>query len=309
MLLEIIFILSSFVVLFKASNYLVDSSVKLSAYLGFPEFIIGFLVIAIGTSLPELSVSTISSIVGDPNISIGNIVGSNIVDLSFVLGISLLVYKKLKIESETLLRDIFASMLLSIGPLFLISLSTPHPLLGFFFIILFIYYLREVLKEKQLKREIEVKPKEAVFAGILIIPSLVLVLLSSYLITFFGEGLAVKFSIPSFLVGTTIIAFGTSLPELSTILMAMKKGHNYLAWGNIMGSLVTNSTLVLGVTCLFIEKHVFIKGLFPAVVLLFIFEIIIAIAAKMDREMRWVDGLSFLTAYFFYIFLEFLINV
>jgi len=279
----------SFIVLYKSSSYLVDSATKLAAYFNLPEFVIGFVIIAIGTSLPELSVSSVSSLLGDPNISIGNILGSNIVNIALVLAIAVLIYKKIKVESEFLLKDMFISMGLSIIPLILILVIQPNMFLGLIFLIMFVYYISRMMTQKQFRKGVEVKPREAVIAGAIIIPAIALVIFSSYLITIFGQTIASLFSVSSFLVGMSIVALGTSLPELATIIVSLKKGYNYLAWGNIMGSLVANSTLVLGTTLFLSNKQFTGINIIPAVGLL-------------------VDGISFILIYCFYVILEFLIN-
>jgi cation:H+ antiporter len=309
MLLELFFMVCSFIVLYKASTYLIDSSIKVAGYFRLPEFFIGFMILAVGTSLPELSIAAVSSMIGEPNISIGNVVGANIVDVTFVLGIAAIMYKRIRLQSEHLLKDMFITIFLSIAPLVLIVLFVPNRFFGFLFILMFIYYLLRIRGEKEFKKEVVVGTREAVIAGAVLIPSLVMVVFSSYLATLMAKAIAQMFSISPFLVGMTVISLGTTLPELSTTIVALKKKYSYLAWGNIMGSLVTNSTLVLGTVFSLSGTTFRSLSLYPAVGLLLIIEIMLMLITRMDKEIRRVDGFSFLLIYFFYVILEFLINV
>ncbi|HDD05047.1 MAG TPA: sodium:calcium antiporter, partial [Candidatus Aenigmarchaeota archaeon] len=251
MILEVGLLLFLILVLYKSSEVLVESARIISAYFDIPEFFIGFLFIAFGTSLPELAVSVASSYFGHVDIAYGTVVGSNILDIALVLGLIILLNRRIRIESDLLLRDMVFTILISLIPLFLLFFNLPHFILGSVLLSLFFLYLFKVMKEKRFKREIEVSAREAVKASLLIFPMLFLVIVTSFLIPNLVEQVAMDLKIDDLLIAMTFVALGTSLPELMAGMSAERKGYDYILWGDLTGSLVINATLVFGLSMLF----------------------------------------------------------
>jgi len=307
--LDVILLVSSLFVLFKSSEYLVQSARKLAGYFDLPEFLVGFIFLAVGTSLPELAVTVSATLGGNFSLAIGNVIGSNVANIAFVLGLSAILNKGIKLESQILTKNIFKMILVATIPVFLLVLNIPNKILGAILIALFAYYVFSIQREKRFKKEIPVKPKEAVTAGIVFLPLLLLLIFSSQTTIMFSKNIMEAFNVSGLIVGLTVIAFGTSLPEFVTVNFSLKKKYNYLAWGNVLGSLVTNTTLVLGVGLLLTSESISQIFALSSFAYLFFLEAMLILITRNDNELKASDGLVFLFSYVFYILLEFLINV
>jgi cation:H+ antiporter len=253
----------SLLTLSKSSDLTIDNSVKVADITGLGKTTIGFLLVAFSTSLPELSVSVISAI-GQENIgvAIGNVLGSNIVNICLILGICFLLISfknsgKLVLPSSLEREDAqslyFGLFIASIIPLTLVYIGYASRFIGIILLILFIYNTVQLSMKgtkKATKNEEGVASEDKkklnriltwTFLGT------IGVVVSSYFIVNSASYIAISFGIPRVVIGATIVAFGTSIPELVTSTDATKKGHLDLALGNIVGSGFINITCILGV--------------------------------------------------------------
>jgi len=232
--------------LWLGANWLVEGAVSVARKLGIPELVIGLTVISIGTSAPEFAVTILSALKGLPNISVGNIVGSNIFNLGFILGgvalvqpitTSAAIVKRdgsVLILSTLLLLLIFLDLSLSFREgILLLSLLAGY--------ILYLFFSRETLAEKVSAESFVWYQPIKLFIG------LAAILLSSHFLVESAASLARAFGISEWVIGVTIVAMGTSTPELVTSLVAVLKGHHGLSAGNLIGSDIFNLLGVLGV--------------------------------------------------------------
>jgi cation:H+ antiporter len=212
----------------------------------------GFILLSIATSLPELSVSTVASFTGEGGLSVGNVLGSNIANLTVILGLAVLFSRRaifFKGQSQKeLVQFLFIS---SIIPLFIVQRGSLGPILGIVLLILFAYFgvtvSRKTEDSKSNKTPLEgntavVIIKFMIGVGLVIVLSKFAVDTSVDIAEFIG--------LPASIVGATIIGLGTSLPELATTIQALKKGLFGMALGNLLGSCITNITLILGISSL-----------------------------------------------------------
>ena len=264
LLMNAIVLLAALAVLGKSSQITISRSVELADITGFGKTTVGFLLIALSTSLPELSVSVFSTTTEEAvGVAIGNVLGSNIVNVCLVLGASIL-YASLKQkacidflpiitedEIKTLQLGLFGASLIPLG---LIYLGYASRAIGLVLIAAFLvntYNLsrqRESYKEEgALGEERKMIPRLIVF----IIIGVTGVLVCSYYIVEAATFIALSIGIPKVVIGATIVAFGTSIPELATSIEATRNDALNLALGNIVGSGLLNLTLILGVTLSF----------------------------------------------------------
>ena len=264
LLMNAIVLLAALAVLGKSSQITISRSVELADITGFGKTTVGFLLIALSTSLPELSVSVFSTTTEEAvGVAIGNVLGSNIVNVCLVLGASIL-YASLKQkacidflpiitedEIKTLQLGLFGASLIPLG---LIYLGYASRAIGLVLIAAFLvntYNLsrqRESYKEEgALGEERKMIPRLIAF----IIIGVTGVLVCSYYIVEAATFIALSIGIPKVVIGATIVAFGTSLPELATSIEATRNDALNLALGNIVGSGLLNLTLILGVTLSF----------------------------------------------------------
>jgi len=252
-------LLASLVIIDKASDWTILNSVRVADITGFGKTTIGFILVAFSTSLPELCVSIFAAIGGENiGIAIGNVLGSNIVNICFILGICFLIVtlKSSEIielavvmtgeEIGTLYSGLFWA---SIIPLAILYIGYASRIIGIILLSIFVFYVYRLSKTRNIRDEGALGderrrlPKYAFFT----ILGAVLVVASSYFIVDSASNIAEDLGIPKIVIGATVVAFGTSLPELTTSISSIRRGHIDLTLGNIIGSCFINITCILGV--------------------------------------------------------------
>lgn len=253
MLLVILKLIAGIVLLFFGADYFVKGSASLARKMGVSSLVIGLTVVALGTSAPELLVSIKSAFEGVPGIAVGNVVGSNVLNISLVLGICAMIVP-LAVSLHVVKYDTPAMVFITAVATFFLWDKEITRVEGIALIVLFISYLttRGIMAYKESKegKDIEVEEVEIiqnVFLILLfIIGGLTALLFGANFLVDSGSKLARMFGVSDTIIGITIIALGTSLPELATSIMAATKKEADMAIGNVVGSNVFNIGLVLG---------------------------------------------------------------
>lgn len=259
MLFQILVFLASLFFLSEFSRETVKASIKLSKLTRLEELSIGLILLSILTSLPEIAVSTAAMVSKHVEISLGNIFGSNIANICLVLGLSSLFFP-LYLTEDTL-EKILNMLTLTIAIILLfLTLATASRTIGFVLLLVFICYAFYSTKKRITIKKLTFRPTtflERILKPVEIYKQIFILSFSVFGVIFFSNFLVVSASniafyanIPETLLGATLIALGTSLPELSLTFAALKKRHVNLALGNIIGSCLVNLTLVLGTTLL-----------------------------------------------------------
>ncbi|HOS68832.1 MAG TPA: calcium/sodium antiporter [Bacillota bacterium] len=246
----------SLYVLSKAADFLVDNAVKLSKAWGLSEIIIGVTIVSFGTTLPELSASIVSALQGNGDFALGNAVGSCITNTSLILGSGAL-FGKIPIDkkSSQKLSILIAAVALLILPTFPYKIVNNNgripQIMGIVFLLLipaYVYYL--ILQDKDTNSIQDSKPSNTAKGSA---PIIIKIFLAAFIITTSAsalvssaEVLAGRIGIPDVIISSTLVAFGTSVPELSTCIAAVKNNHGELAIGNILGANILNILLVTG---------------------------------------------------------------
>ena len=247
-----------FVILIKGADLLVDGASSIAEKLNISHLVIGLTVVAFGTSAPEMFVNVYASIQGNSDIAIGNILGSTIANILLILGVSAIIYP-LAVKNNTVWKEIPFSLLaaLILGILandYLIdqkssselSRSDGMVLLGFF--IIFIYYIFSIAKNSE--KTVNEAPKQLtnLKSVAYIVLGLTGLVLGGNWIVNGAVTIASQFGVSEYLIGLTVVAIGTSLPELATSAMAAYKGNTDIAIGNVVGSNIFNIFWVLGIS-------------------------------------------------------------
>jgi cation:H+ antiporter len=262
-LLAIVLLVILLVVLDQSSHMTVEYASKVADVTGLGKTTIGFLLLAFSTSLPELCVAFIASLGGEAALSAGNIFGSNITNVGLIIGIAVLLVALRRPRATTPIPSFakeelsslyFGLFIASIVPLSLVYLVEANWFVGLVLIMIFVVYTYQLLKIRIPREEYqritqEIKKKLRFFIALTFL-GIAGVIVSSFFIVEFAVDIAVSLDVPRTLIGATIIAFGTSLPEFSTTVKAFLGGHTALAFGNIVGSCFVNITLILGITLL-----------------------------------------------------------
>ena len=252
-------LLLGFVFLIKGAGFLVDGASSLAKKLNISNLVIGLTIVAFGTSAPELFVNLFASFNGTTDIAIGNIVGSNIVNVLLILGIAAIIYP-LKVGKGTVWKEIPMSLLAAILVLIMAndfivdgvnfnSLTRSDGVVLIAFFIIFLYYTFGIAKNTS-NDETQSPPK--VYSGLysagLIAIGLVGLVIGGQWIVNSATTIAVSFGLSSAFIGLTIVAIGTSLPELATSAVAAYKKNSDIAVGNVVGSNIFNIFWILGLS-------------------------------------------------------------
>ncbi len=246
-----LWLIVGFVLLIKGADFFVEGSSSVAKLLRVPSVIIGLTVVAFGTSAPELAVSVTAALNHNNGIAVGNVIGSNIFNLLVVTGLSCMVMA-LPADKKIMNWDFLYSIVIAVALLAMIAFDRSMGRIdGVILMVLFAYFLYVTIRAALSGRagaqeEIEVLSplKSAVF----IIGGLIAIVMGGDLVVDSASSIAAAFGLTENLIGLTIVAMGTSLPELVTSMVASKKGENGLALGNVIGSNIFNILLILGVS-------------------------------------------------------------
>lgn len=245
-------ILAGFGGLILGGDYLVRGAVEVAQRLRVSPLVIGLTLVGFGTSMPELVTSVQAALAGSPGIAIGNVVGSNIANILLILGLTALL-APLSVAASVLKRDgavMIAASLLLVAVILLDALSRA---VGVSFLVLLLAYVTSLLifvRNAPVERDIPAPAKsQPTFVSVLaILGGLVLTIISARMLIAGATNLARTFEVSEAVIGLTIVAVGTSLPELVTSMSAARRGQTGLAIGNIIGSNIFNILGILGVT-------------------------------------------------------------
>ena len=254
--LSIILLIAGFLLLIKGADFLVDGSSSLAARLKVSQIVIGLTVVAFGTSTPELIVNIFAAITDSSDVGFGNIVGSNIINILLILGIAALI-SPLQTQKNTVWKEIPFALL---GTLVLFVLcndnyfgilpniiSAGDGILLLLFFVIFIVYVFAISKINT-ESTVEVKDLSSIKTTTYIIIGIIGLFIGGKLVVDNSVIIAASFGLSQRVIGLTIVAFGTSLPELFTSAVAATKGKADIAVGNVVGSNIFNVFFVLAIT-------------------------------------------------------------
>ena len=250
-LFNILLLLVGFVLLIKGADFFVDGSSSVAKLLKIPSVVIGLTIVAMGTSAPEAAVSISAGIQGSNEIAISNVVGSNIFNMLVVVGVCALI-KPFDLDKTILKRDfpvnIVASIFLFSVAFIGMALSRLDGIILLAMMALYITWLVVSAIKNREQSDEEIKSMSPILSIICIVGGLAAVIFGGDLVVDNAVVIAKVFGLSETFIGMTIIAIGTSLPELVTSIVASKKGENGLALGNVVGSNIFNILLILGLS-------------------------------------------------------------
>ena len=313
--LAIIALVGGFVLLIKGADWFVEGSSSVAKLLKVPTIIIGLTVVAFGTSLPEASVSISSALAGKNALAISNVVGSNIFNTLVVLGASALIVP-VCVQPGSIKKDIPFSILCTVallGALLLgmdtvdgVNTYTLGLVGGIVLAALFAFYMYwqisaalKARKEGTAGEEEEVKVLSPLKSAIFIVVGVACIIIGGDLVVDGASAIAIKFGMSETLVGMTIVALGTSLPELVTSMVAAKKGESDLAVGNVIGSNIFNILFVLGFSALISPMSVNILSVIDTIAVIGVSVLALVFSAT-GKKISRVEGGIMLAAYFGY---------
>ena len=316
MILSICLLILGFVLLIKGADFFIDGASSIAQNLNISKIIIGLTIVAFGTSLPEFAVSLQALAKGSGDIVLGNVIGSNITNSLLILGIGTLIYpilvKKNTVQKEmpicvlisTLFVVLFLDHQISGDSVNIFSRGDALAVLLFFAI--FVYYIFTITRKKEEKEK--EKPKYKILPSILFaVGGLIALVFGSNLVVIHATNIATLLGISERIISLTIVAIGTSLPELVTTILSSLKKEQDLLLGNIIGSNIFNICVVLG-----IPVAIF-GGISPQsfqtidIIMLLTSSLLLFIYSFTNRKISCFEGGSLIFLYFLYYFLVFVI--
>lgn len=314
--MDIFLLIIALVLIIGGANYLTDGSVIIARRFNVPELLIGLTIIAIGTSAPELVVSVTSAVKGNTEMAVGNVIGSNIFNALVIIGITALV-RPIRLSRENSFRNIPLAIATT---LFLILIASAvlgasfmplriNRIEGVLLLLGFIYFMRSAItgtkkspkailsdeQQKALKRQ-------SLWAIPMIIGGLAALIYGGDLFLTSAVSLATAMGISEYVISVTLMAGGTSLPELAACVMAARKGRSQLALGNVIGSNISNILLVLGASS--VVAPLSLGGTSPVDLLLLLGSSILLIVTPFTFKRHQIDrkeGVIFIAIYVAYV--------
>jgi cation:H+ antiporter len=311
----LVFVITSYF-LVKSGSILVKVLTMMSRYFRLTEYVFAFILMTFATTMPELFVGIAAGIRNVSTISLGNIIGSNLVNLTFILGFVVIIAKGLKIESKIAKKDAWIIIFIALLPLLLLFDKQLSRGEGIVLMIVFVWYIYHILKSKEAftKRIDSVKKDAEAFKKLvknilLFFAAAAVLLLSSWGVVESAKLIAGELYLPLTLIGIVLVALGTSLPELVFGVRAVIAKHEGLSLGNLVGSVVVNSTFILGLVAVInpirIESFnvIYVGGAFMILAIL-----ITNIFLATQEKISWKEGVFLIVFYLGFLVAEFLLK-
>lgn len=319
----LLIIAASFFILSKGADILVDQAVSLSIRWGIPKMVIGATIVSLGTTLPEATVSVLAAINGNPDMALGNAIGSIICDTGLIIGIAALI-GTLPVDKKTIDRQgwiqIAAAVLLSVIalPFYRPGIGGHLPQwVGFLFLLLLAIYLYTMMKWSMTSGVdegalLDEKKSPVILQLLKLVLGIAMVIFSSKILIGSVEVTALRLGVPQSIIAATLVAFGTSLPELMTAITSVRKGHGELAIGNIIGADILNVLFVVGASAaatkggLLVPSHFYYVQIPTMLIILILFRIF-------SKNAKYVitkkEGAALLLFYGIYLILNFTVKL
>lgn len=253
-LIQFLLLVAGFVLLMKGADWFVEGASSIADRFGIPQLVIGLTIVAMGTSLPEAAVSIASALKGNAGITIGNVVGSNILNILVILGVTSVI-RRIAVQRSTVKYEIpftiAVTILLAVMGLADRRVSRAEGAVLWAFMLLYLLYLLKMAKNGENREEAKPDRKGGLLKMLLmVVLGAVMIVLGSDVTVDAATELAILFGMDDRVIGLTIVAFGTSLPELVTSVTAALKGKADIAVGNVVGSNIFNILFVVGTSAL-----------------------------------------------------------
>ncbi len=309
----IVLLIIGLIVLIIGGDFLVRGASSIAFRLHISPLVVGLTIVAFGTSSPELLISIQSALKGSPDIAMGNVVGSNICNLALVLGLTAVI-NPVRVQSNSIRIDWPMAMGASIILYLLVRDSYLEATEGVLFIIILCIYLfviisqsrKDVIAAKKIKEDensIPNTPIKQIWKDVLfIVIGCIGLYYGSEWFVGSAKDLALSLGVEERVVGLTIVALGTSLPELVTAAVASYKGQTDLALGNLMGSNIFNILSILGITSIIQEIHVNVDILNKDIIWMLMVTLMILPLMIIHRKVGRVDGFIMLFVYIVYVY-------
>ncbi|MEX1061616.1 MAG: sodium:calcium antiporter, partial [Patescibacteria group bacterium] len=307
MLWEIVLLVFAAVVLARSSIYAIQKLTHIATQIKASEYLVGFIIMAVATSLPELTVGIVDALrTTNPTLSLGNVLGANILNLTLVLGIATLIAGNLRLEIQVRNREVFYMDLIALIPLIFLTDGRLTRLEGVVLLLLFGLYMYILAFHSREYHKVYKSHKRPhglwVDLGLFALALLVLIG-SARVLVGAAESLAKILNMPDVLIGILLVSLSTTLPEMATSITGAMRRQGGLVMGNLIGSVVTNSTLVLGLVAVIQPITIQTPEIFGAsAITLVITLIFFTIFVRSQYLISRLEALALILGYLSYVF-------
>ncbi|MCM3585488.1 calcium/sodium antiporter [Mesobacillus maritimus] len=297
-----VLLIVGFALLIKGADYFVEGSSNIAALLKIPSLLVGLTIVAFGTSSPEATVSIIAALEGNSEVSLGNVIGSNIFNITLVVGITAMI-NPLQVERDTIRKEIPFTLLASVALWVMISdialqglsanqITRNEGIILLLFFAIFLYYIFELARNSRDNDEVKCVDTTGITWGkniIFTLAGLAAIIFGGDMVVDNATTIALSIGMSETLVGLTIVAIGTSLPELITSITAAIKKESEIALGNIVGSNIFNILFVLGASASIAPMAVNNKIFFDLIFMI-IFTVVLMIFSRSKFKISKREG-------------------
>lgn len=303
----IFMLIASMLITVKSADFIIKAISNLAKEFGITEYFLGFVIVAFGTSLPELGAAIFGSITKESKLILGNLLGASILDATLVLGIMAIIGRNIKIEGR-MFRTFDQTLFMTIGivllPLLLGLDGRFSRLDGIILLTAFGFYLFMLIeREETFKHKKNIVLKDIYKDILILLITFPLLLFSAMFLVDSAVKIAHSLNISTFIVGITVLSIGTTIPELTIETRAVLKGMKNIGFGDIIGSIIANTSLILGIAAL-INPIVFTQTIFIPSALFLITSTFVALLFLQKETVTWKEGLALI-----FVYLTFLISV
>lgn len=293
-----VLLLVGFLLLVKGADFFVEGASSVARLLRIPSVVIGLTIVALGTSAPEAAVSITAGLSGNADISLSNVIGSNMFNVLVVLGVCAVIGKSVPTDREVMGRDFFWNLAASVGLLVITLGGTIFRWQGLLLLAAMVVYLFIVIRDALANRteEADEKPLSPVLSIVYIVGGLAAIVFGGDMVVDNACLIAEAWGMSQTLIGLTIVAMGTSLPELVTSVVAARKGENGLALGNVIGSNIFNILFIMGIASSLVPIAVAAESVLDMVVLMIV-SLATFVFCKSRDEISRKEGIIMLLAY------------
>ena len=311
MIINIVILIIGFIVLVKGADLFVDAASALAENFHLSKMLIALTIVAFGTSAPEFAVSVKSIMAGSGDIVLGNVIGSNILNILLILGVAACIHS-LKVKNATVKKELPITILMTTLFVVLINdkllsgaandmLTRSDGIIIILFFLVFVYYLFTVMRNKIDKEEENEKPKYGLVKSIVYtIIGIACLVLGSNAVVDSASSIAKIIGVSERIISLTIIALGTSLPELVTSVVATKKGEYDIAIGNVVGSNIFNIGIVIGLPIAIFGGINHIAFNYIDLIAMLLAAVVLFLFSFKDYKISRKEGIAFLVIFVIY---------
>lgn len=301
---NILIFLAASIVLVKSASYAVRSIAKIADHIRFSQFFAAFVLAGFVSIFPELFIGINAALIGIPAVGVGTIIGSNVADMTLLVGIIALVGRKINVGKKTISNNAYFVIITALPILLMIDGNLTRDD-GLVLILAFLFYLSTIIKKEKIFSGKKKRNKKAIGKHtVIFLISMLLLFLSAHYMLESGINIAKEFSLPVILVGLLVIALGTTLPEFTFSLRAVLAKHKEIALGDLLGNVAIDSTFTIGVVALISPVVNNFSPIIVSALFMILGALVVTTLMRAGKKITWQESFLLVFIYAMFIIIE-----